>query len=69
MKREREERLSDCPEWCGHGGRCAEARAEIHAGEKEAEDGWLRAAEAGYPGYDYDPNDRGGWAGTGEELR
>lgn len=47
----------DCPEWCAHDGACAEARSGIHAMEALAEGAWLRAAEAGYPGYDYDPND------------
>lgn len=47
----------DCPEWCGHGGPCAGIRAAIHKAEEQAESAWLREAEAGYPGYDYDPND------------
>ena len=46
-----------CPEWCDHGGECAEARDAISRMEAWAEGGWLRVAEAGYPGYDYDPND------------
>lgn len=29
----------------------------IYAFEAQAESAWLRVAEAGYPGYDYDPND------------
>jgi len=34
-----------CPEWCGHEGSCAEARADIHAGEREAEQAWVKHAE------------------------
>lgn len=36
---------NDCPEWCDHGGRCADARADIAAGERAAESAWERAAE------------------------
>lgn len=48
---------ADCPEWCDHAGKCADDRAAMHAAEAWAEGAWLRVAEAGYPGYDYDPND------------
>lgn len=61
---------SYCPESCFHGAgtRCAEDRQAIHRMEALAEGAAVRAAELGYPGYDYDPNDFGGWAGTGEAL-
>lgn len=36
---------AQCPEWCDHGGACAEARADIGRGEAEAEAAWLKAAE------------------------
>lgn len=51
--------LDDCPERCNHGAgtQCHADREGITAMERYAEDGWLRAAEAGYPGYDFDPND------------
>ena len=48
---------ADCPEWCNHPGKCADDRAAIHRAEAQAENAWLIAAEAGYPGYDFDPND------------
>lgn len=38
----------DCPEWCDHDGRCAEARAAIARAEAYAEGAWVRAAEAGF---------------------
>lgn len=44
----------DCVDCPLHG---AEAAAEVeaqHKSETDAENGWLRAAEAGYPGYDTD---------------
>lgn len=47
----------ECPEWCDHLAECADARKAIIEAETEAESAWLRAAEAGYPGYDYDPYD------------
>lgn len=48
----------DCPEWCGHlDGPCEAERKVISAAEAYAEGAWLRAAEQGYPGYDFDPND------------
>lgn len=46
-----------CPEWCNHEGQCAADRDAITRAERAAENAWLVAAEAGYPGYDYDPND------------
>lgn len=39
--------LESCPEWCGHDGTCAHARAELYAMERSAEGAWLRAAESG----------------------
>ena len=47
----------NCPEWCNHEGACADARQAIHQAEAWAEGAYDRMMEAGYPGYDYDPND------------
>lgn len=48
--------------------RCQEMYASESAAECYAESAWLRAAESGYPGYDYDPNESTDPQMTGEWM-